>query len=354
MNLKKSLKKIDRSILNNYISHFYKKHIRVDKLVGISLDISGDCNLSCEMCSFKKWYKDKNIMSLETFSKLKGVFSKLLGVELQCNAEPLFNSHIGEIIREIKRENKNISISLVTNGTLLNKAIAPILLKEGVNKILISVDAPNKELFEKIRKGAKFENVIDNVKRLVSLRKNTDTISNCEIGIIAVSTRHNLSQLIKVLKLAKTLEVDSLTLNGLEAYDERMSRSLLYGLEINSNAEKIFTELKKRAVQYKIKLSLPSLEIIPYNDCVLDSCVIHWNGDISPCSSLSYERPFYYPNRWLTHPKITFGNISNADLFQIWDRKEYREFRNNLKEGNFPDYCKHCLLKSRVLCPLSD
>jgi sulfatase maturation enzyme AslB (radical SAM superfamily) len=290
MSIKTILKKIDRNILDNRISHFYRKHIRADKLTGISLDISGNCNLNCEMCSFKKWYGDKNTMSLETFSKLKGIFYKLLGVELQCNAEPLLNPYIEKILQDIRRENENISISLVTNGTLLNKTTASILLREKINKILISVDAPNKELFEEIRKGAKFESVINNIRNLVSLRKNNEN-SNCEIGIIAVSTRHNFSQLIGVLELAKTLEVDSLTINGLEAYDEKMHQLLLYGSKIDPDVEDIFTELKKKAARYKIKLSLPSLKIIPYNDCVLNSCLVHWNGDISPCSLLSYKRP---------------------------------------------------------------
>ena len=50
--------------------HRAVKHFRANKLSYLGLDISGRCNLSCEMCSFQDWFKSKGLMSLETLKTL--------------------------------------------------------------------------------------------------------------------------------------------------------------------------------------------------------------------------------------------------------------------------------------------
>ncbi len=349
---KKAVKDLDKKFFNNKISQFFKKNIRKDKMIGISLDISGNCNLSCEACCFREKYGEKGIMSLETFYKLKGLFSKISGVELQCNAEPLLNPNIGEIIKSIKNENKNIQTSLVTNGTLLNEKNASILLESGIDKISISVDSCKKELFEKLRKGANFETVINNIRNTVNLKNKIN--DKCKIGVVTVSSKSNIYQLKNILELIKKLKVDSWIINGLEAYDEEAEKIALYGNEENPEAENIFKELKSEADKCKIELLFPELKIASYKDCVLNSCLIHWNGDVSPCPGLSYERKIYSFGRNLTRPKVVFGNINNKNIFEIWEEKEYKIFRKKLREGDFPDFCKNCLFRSRVICPIAE
>lgn len=356
MGIKCSIKKIvkgsDKKLFNGKITQFFKKNIRKDKMAGISLDVSGNCNLNCEACCFREKYGEKGIMSLETFGKLKGLFSRISGVELQCNAEPLLNPNIGEIIKSIKNENKDIQVTLVTNGTLLNEKNASILLESGIDKISISVDSCEKELFEKLRKGANFEIVIDNIRNAVALKNKIN--EKCKIGIVTVSSKSNVHQLRDILNLIKELKVDSWIINGLEAYDEEVEKIVLYGNEADPEVEKIFKELKNEADRCKIDLLFPEFKIASYDSCVLNSCIIHWNGDISPCSDLSYERNIYSFGHNLVRPKIVFGNVNNEDIFEIWDKKEYKIFRKNLKEGKFPDFCKNCLIKSRVICPIAE
>jgi len=351
MDIKKIIKKIDRNFFSNRLFNFYNKKIRINKLDGISLDISGGCNLKCGTCCFQEKYINKGVMKLETFSKLTGEFSKLFRVELQCNAEPLLNPYIDKIIKKIKEENENIFLSMVTNGTLLNRKIASSLLKEGMNKISISVDAAEKELFEDIRKGANYETVINNIKNLIELRE--DINKNCEIEIVTVSSRRNLFKLHGILDLIKELKIDSWIIHGLEVYNEKMEQSVLYGNKIDPVVEKVFNELRERAVGYGIKIFLPSLKIIPNNNCFLNHCIIHWNGDVSPCYSLSYEREFYFLGRQLIHPKIIFGNINKENLFKIWNKKNYKEFRINLVRGIFPSFCKDCLLRKKIISPIN-
>lgn len=352
MNAKKTIKELDKKFFNGKISDFIKKNLKSDKLAGVSIDISGNCNLNCDACCFREKYGAKGIMSLETFSKLKGSFAKISSIELQCNAEPLLNTNIGEIIKSIKKENPNIYISLVTNGTLLTEKNAAILLESGIDKFSVSIDSSEKELFETLRKGANFEIVLNNTKNAINLRNKTN--SQCKIGIVTVSSQSNLHQLNDLLALIKKLGADTWTINGLEAYDQEMEKIVLYGNKTNSETAGIFENLKKEALKNEITLLMPSLKITPYENCILNSCLIHWNGDVSPCAGLSYEREIYSFGFKMTRPKIIFGNINNQNIFDIWNNPEYKNFRNNLKTGKFPAYCKNCLIKSKVICPVTE
>lgn len=347
--IKKIVKEMDKKYFKNSISRFLK-NIKKDKLVALYLDISGNCNLNCNACCFKEKYGEKGIMSPSTFDKLKGCFSEISDVELQCNAEPLLNPEFGEIIKSIKNENKNIRISLVTNGTLLTERNTEILLGSGIDRFSVSVDAAEKGLFEELRRGAKFDFVINNLKNAVELRNKTK--SNCKIGVVTVSSKSNLSQLKSILELVKKLGVDIWTINGLEAYDAEMEKIVLYSNKINLEAEAIFNGLREEASKSGIEISMPKLEIMPYEDCVLNSCLVHWNGDVSPCSELSYEREIYSFGHKLTRPKVVFGNINTKNIFEIWNQDDYRIFRKNLKQGKIPVFCKNCLLKSKVICPI--
>lgn len=347
---KKVIKNVDSKIFGGLIPKL-KNRIIGDKLVGISLDVSGKCNLKCEMCSLEKYYKDKGVMTTETFDRLRGAFSKFSAIELQCNAEPLLNPNTVAIARAIKKENPLIDLSFVTNGTLLTESIAKSLLEAKIDKIRVSVDGSRDVLYESIRKGANYKIVTENIAKLINLRNKGDY--KTEVGIITVATKHNIDDLANILDLAHNLGADSFTVNGLEPYNEQMKDSVLYNDgDPDPAIQAIFNKVKEKASIYNMALSLPSLRIMPYDKCVLNSCLIQANGDVSPCASLSYQRPYYYFNELLQHPQISFGNINNEDIFNIWNSAKYKKFRRQLRDGDLPVYCQKCLFKNGVICPL--
>jgi radical SAM protein with 4Fe4S-binding SPASM domain len=324
-----------------------------NSLTHIALDISGSCNLNCRVCSLKRYYGVSGVMSLDTVKKLNSILPQLKGISLQCNCEPLINPNIFNILKHIRSLNSTANILVITNGMLLSEDVAKNLLKSKINRILISVDGATKKTYESIRINAKFETVIKNIKEIVRLRKETDNELQ-EIGMVAVSTKENLHELLDILKLAKDLGFDSLTLNGLEPYTEEMANNILYGTTINSKYAKIYAQLKATAKEYNIILRLPSLTVVPYSSCELTSCIIDWNGDVHPCSALSYERPFYYLGNKDLHPKLTFGNILSEDLIKIWNSRKFKNFRRDVHLGKFPSYCNNCLLTNKVVCGSTD
>jgi len=291
-------------------------------------------------------------MPFDTFKKAGEALRTASAVFLQCNAEPLLNPHIAECIAFAKSVNKNITVGFVTNGALLGPEAAANVIKAGIDIIYISVDGAAKSTYEALRRGAGFEAVVQNIKELV--RQRNSSINDLrEIGICAVASRLNIGELPDILDLAASLGVNSMSVNGLEVYRDDLRGKELYacpGADSDAEYEKIFSLMRDKAAKNNICLRLPFLRPMPYYICQTQSCVVSWDGDVSPCASLSYKRPYWYFGRKLVHPKIVFGNINKTSLTDIWNSKDYRKFRSDLTHGKFPVYCRSCLMRNGVLC----
>jgi len=289
-------------------------------------------------------------MPLDTVKELSDVLSSLETVNLQCNCEPLLNREIISIIRYIKAINRKAAVSFVTNGTLLSPTLSAELIRIGVNTITVSIDGATSETFEKIRLGAKFDTVVGNLRNLITERNRKPNTSTM-IEIISVATVENIHELPDILNLGAELGVDGFSVNGLEPYTDEMTSLVLYGKLKHPDYEYIFNKLKKSAEKIGMKISLPSLTARPYTSCDLRGCVIDSYGEVYPCSSLSYERAYYYEGNKYVHPQITFGNINEKGFYGIWHSPEFTTFRRKLRKGELPPYCTKCLMNHGVICP---
>lgn len=322
-----------------------------DSLDYITVDISGMCNINCVMCALKEQFDKKGLMPFETFRKLENVLRRVRSISLSCNCEPLMNKEIIEMIDFSVNTNKNIKVLFTTNGTLLTPDLSSRLVKTGLDCIFISIDSADRETFEKIRNGAKFEDVIKNVKELVAQRRARKE-SALKISIATIASAFNIDELPAILELVRELGIDRFKVMGLEPYFKETAGKTLYSKyneRPDSRYEEVFSELRRKALRYKIEISLPSLRALPYYSCHMQSCVISWNGDVSPCSSLSYRRPYWYFGENLIHPKIVFGNINDDGLYDIWNSRDFKKLRNDLLRGRLPPYCQKCLQQNQLL-----
>lgn len=117
------------------------------------IDITNDCNLSCDYCfqdfrcDTKKSIPLNTIKEILSEAKDMGIFEVNI-----CGGEPFKHKDIIDIITEIKRLDFNISI--VTNGTLINKRTASILNDLDVIKnIQISFDSHIESVHNRLRGG---------------------------------------------------------------------------------------------------------------------------------------------------------------------------------------------------------
>ena len=72
-----------------------------------------------------------------------------------------------------------------------------------------------------------------------------------------------------------------------------------------------------------------------------EKCFVKWNGAVSPCMQLLHSSYTYLFEEKRKVTAYCFGNLLENSLEEIWNSKKYREFRERVKNFEFPD-CTLC------------
>jgi radical SAM protein with 4Fe4S-binding SPASM domain len=150
------------------------RFLRVPKVPSnIHIELTNHCNMNCIMCARDSLTRKKGYMDFKLFKKMVDEGCKYDFSNLQLNryGEPLLHPGVFEMVKYAKEKGcKNVGF--ITNGQLLDEKKAIEAVEYGLDYIIFSIDSINKERYEKIRgAGAKFETVIENVDRLIDLKK---------------------------------------------------------------------------------------------------------------------------------------------------------------------------------------
>ncbi len=152
------------------------KHVTTEFPLHLDIEVTSYCNLACPMCprthrvALGKW-KNK-MMKFETFKKIidEGTEKGLKAINLNNFGESFFNKKLVEMIEYAKSKGV-LDVMLHTNGTVMDEILAERIINSGLDRIIFSLDSITKEIYEKIRIGAKFEDTIKNVKMFYKVRE---------------------------------------------------------------------------------------------------------------------------------------------------------------------------------------
>ena len=193
----------------------------------IKLDIENvsRCNLQCRMCVVSDWDKRQRAgdLPLDDFEHLLEEQYGLVEIKLQGIGEPLMqNDVVFKMIRAAR--DRHIWVRTSTNATLLHLNNNFKKLIDGdVNELQVSVDGASRDVFEEIRRGARFDHVLENCKRL-NAYANEQNVTRTKMWTVVQTS--NLHQLEVIVELAASLgfrsQVFSLELTdwGLDHWSE--------------------------------------------------------------------------------------------------------------------------------------
>jgi radical SAM protein with 4Fe4S-binding SPASM domain len=168
---------------------FAQKRVNLESVIpletpfSVEIDISSVCNFSCKFC----FQHDKNaiqkhgvklgIMDFGLFQKLmsdlKEFQSKPKKLRLFEFGEPLLNKDIALMIKYAKDMDVAEQIEITTNGTLLTNELSDQLMRSGLDRINISIEALTDEKYYDIT-GSRvdYNSLVDNIKYLYHNKKN--------------------------------------------------------------------------------------------------------------------------------------------------------------------------------------
>jgi len=303
--------------------------------MAFQIEPTSRCQLKCIMCPrtafLNEW--ESGDMPLSLYRKVSEYFDRVENVHLQGWGEPLLHKDLFNMIRIAKE--KECNVSLTTNGMLLNPEISERLIKEGVSIIALSLAGATKMTHEKIRKGSNFDCLIDNIKALHDLKQKTKSKSPKITGSFLM-TEKNIEELPAIVDLAKDIGINELVATNLDYTPTQMQYDLkAFSCNgVHGNYQKFVQDAVEKAKKEKIPLRVYPLEMEDVVMCEMNPLKIVFvshDGCVSPCVYLNMtkrgllQRVFCGSSSEIQ--KVCFGKVGEHDFMDIWEKSDYRDFR---------------------------
>ncbi len=290
------------------------------------------CNLRCDMCQMTSFDKGKRAddLAFEDFKRVLDSLEGLFEIKIQGLGEPFLGKDFTKMVEYANR--KDIWTRSTTNATILDKNDNyKRIIDAGIGEIQISVDGTTKSTYEGIRRNAKFEKVADNCKLI---NKYCDDLSIDKTRMWVLLQKENINELEKFPAFAKELGFKRLTIS----------------MDVNGWGNEKKTE-ENRLINVSHKITQNDINGLLAESKALGLDMSFWDITTkytreNPCS-WPFERAFISSDRKVV-PCCMIGNPDTynfgtlGDFNEIWNSKQYEEFRTAHLSGDIPDVCKYC------------
>jgi len=159
----------------------------IHSLSKVYIEPTSLCNLMCQTCVRNTWNEPMGEMNIKTFDKIVEQlkeFNELQTVMFGGFGEPTFHKDILYMINGVK--SLGIKAEMVSNGTLLDEVMVKGLFENKLDTLWVSFDGADENIFEGVRKGANYNNVVENLKMLKSLNRKSDHKIKVGIAFVAM------------------------------------------------------------------------------------------------------------------------------------------------------------------------
>ena len=265
------------------------------KIDYLRVSVTNKCNLKCIYChplSDTEICESQNILELDEILRIIKLFVKC-GVKRVrlTGGEPLLRNDIIELVNQISLTKGIEDISVTTNGVRL-ESMAEGLKAAGLNRINVSVDSLNRNVYKNITGFDLLENVTRGIHKALEVGLNPVKINS----VIVKGVNSGKDELISLAKMSIDLPV---TVRFVEYYPTSKFSKLDTGFVPNSEIRKIIenefgpldniSDIKGYgpARNYKIKNSAGAIGFISgrssmfCNEC--NRLRLSCDGKVKPC-----------------------------------------------------------------------
>ena len=297
-------KNFSRYLLYRYKYRFFSKEKKVDDFPPcIQVEPTSICNFRCIMCyQSDKTFSNKskgfmNNMSLDLYKKvIDQVQGNIEAITLASRGEPTLNRDFSKMLEYTNK--KFLAFKINTNASMLNENLIHSILSTDIQSIVFSVDAAEKETYEKIRVNGKFEKIMSNLELFSQIRKKHYSKSKhiVKMSGVKISTDQSINKMEEKFK----------DIADVIAFVNYTPWESSYDNEIN-NLDHACEELWTRMFVWA-------------------------DGKVNPCD-YDYKSLL---SKW---------NVKNTPINEIWNSEEYNLLRDlHLeKKRSSLEPCKRCL-----------
>lgn len=270
----------------------------------VIIETTAGCNLKCAHCGHASMDRPIGHMSMKLF---KRIIDEIADTAPATEVWPTFygeafilDYRLFYMLQYAKRRGLT-NLVLNTNGTRFGQDVAEWVIESGLDLIMFSLDGFTAPVFERIRVGARRDEVFANIERLLELKK--------RLGV-------------------RTPRVE-VQYSMMEGNEHEVDRFREYWLARGADVK------VREKMTWTGAVSAPNLDAsIARIACpwALRTCAIHWHGDVVTCA-VDYE------GKWVA------GNAESQSLAEIWTGRHRQLQQLHLAHdfASLPEPCRHCL-----------
>lgn len=284
----------------------------------VVIEPTNRCNLNCTMCYRREHLKETGDMSLGLFKKIAQSVKGARHICCHGGGEPLLHPQIFEMINYTYEICHPETLSITTNGTLLNQEMARKLQASKLNRLYVSIDGADKQTYEAIRE-VPFEEVVENIRYFKS-------ISEIYTVIQYTVMKQNLKSLLNLPQLVSYMGAEAINVQHLLNWNLQIGNQRI--IELYNQFQEIRERVIEQAKQYGIECYIPP---IPSG---LDKCDLPF-------------RQIYFNFKGAIAPCCVAIHISLEKDFNRRNGKNIRHWRRRVIRGDFfPECQQFCYVKS--------
>lgn len=281
---------------------YYAKPLYVPRPKLLVLELSNICNLKCKMCNRPSNEAPAGNMDLALAKDMLRAAHDcgIKEIAFHTVGEPLLYPYLEGVL--IAAKNFGFPLNLSANANLLTEEKSDMLIRVGLDNLRVSMEGTN-SVYDSIRKGGSFPQLIKNIKYLYEKRK---TKGKPQITCNYVITKESVESI----------------LDFKENYSYFFN-SIMFCPAINQGYIQNEYVAKNSLVLFKND-RYPCLNL-------WTNMYITFNGDVSICC-VDYNH------------KLIVGNVRNKPLLDIWNSPEYMHYRKLNREGKVSKikFCSNC------------
>lgn len=290
--------------------------------------LSENCNLKCLHC-YQENHKPIQL-SYEQLEKIYKQYKNLLkklkmkGHINITGGEPLCNPHLFKILDLIKKDEKLISFTILTNGTLITENIAKKIKSYNPYYVQVSLEGGQKTN-DYIRGKGTYKKIAKGIKNLKKY--------NIFTSISFTATTLNYKEFPKVVSYAKKYKVDNVWSDRYiplgDSEDKNLSLNVSQTQEYLSIMAKERLKLKRKQYNKTTISMYRALQFQKTNDfaygCTAGDTLltVMENGDLVPCRRMP----------------IVVGNLLKDDMYKLY---KTNSILKELRKNTIPDDCNDC------------
>lgn len=309
--------------MGNYFKRLFEQGIEAGEPSQVKIELNHSCNLKCIHC-----YIDQSNRARLSLNRLRGLFDELLELNglliALTGGEPLLHPEFKNIVREAG--DRGFILEVLTNGILVDAALAKLLRQSRVNQVQISLYGHRPEVHEAItRSKGSFR------KTLMGINLLRD--AGVKVTLACSLTKQNFRHWRAIRDFAENQLGQNIDISYWITENDANAGHIDQVRMSVDEVEQYLSGLYQ-AIDFRLPTKATA-EDLDERICLagINNCRILPNGDVIPCSRITR----------------VMGNIYESDFRTIWEEAPFmhklrRLRRHDLKQCTDCDYFSICLI----------